>query len=169
MKLSTLVKRCLTVVTIIIMLALLCVTSYQNFVLDRIVPVNKFESILSDSCKIIDMKWTYRRNKAFSSSDDVPLLIKTLLNFKKDASGNIRNQHRRDLRYYFLIYTIKGENETLTCNVSVADGYAYRIEIIVGNNEKEENIGVALAEIIKLWKPMKKLSPTIIRKQSIEK
>jgi hypothetical protein len=114
------------------------------------------------------MKIVYRTNVSVSQ-DDLPLLLTALLNYKNDADGNSKKPYRKELRYYILKYIVEGNNVKLTCNVSVADGYAYRIEIIFDNNEHAENSAVVLAKVIELWKPMKKLNPTIIRQQASEK
>jgi hypothetical protein len=53
MNLSKVGKRFLIGIALLIIVALLCVSSYQSFAYNRIVPINVFESILSDSCKII--------------------------------------------------------------------------------------------------------------------
>ena len=149
-------------------ISMLCISSYQSFAFNRIVPVKKFENYLMDSCKILDMK-VVSLSGGQLSSDDVPCLLKTLLTYKKDADGNIEKPYKESLRYQAIEYTIKGDNIVLTCVVKIIDGYVYNIEIILDNNEQPERKAVALVEIIKLWKPMKKLNPTVIRKQASEK
>jgi hypothetical protein len=155
--------------TLFIIIALLCISSYQSFAYNRLVPVKEFEMFLMDSCKILDMKVVSLAGGQLSS-DDVPCLLKTLLNYKKDADGNIEKPYKKSLRYQAIEYTIKGDNVVLTCVVKIIDGYVYNIEIILDNNNKQaERSAVTLAEIIKLWKPMKKMCPIITRKQASEK
>jgi len=153
-------KHCFLWVAPGIIVISICFFTHKHYVSNRIVPVKELKDVLFDSCEILDLKIA-NETVVPLAPDDVPVLFKVILNFTKNIYVNGKKHANPSLKYRLYEYSIKGHNVNFVCIVKVVNDYAYSINMITGNNDEERKCAIALEEIMKSWKLMKELDPTI--------
>lgn len=130
--------------------------AYENFM-----PIDDFENVLLDSCKLLDLKLI---RKASGNADDnsVPFFVQAMHCLSKNIKGDILQGRAETRRFYSYEFTLQGDDIKLICKASIAGQYIYRIDIITMNGEKERVKGHVLGSVLEKWKAMRSIRPNIV-------